>query len=416
VKYAHIMGDMHGLLPRLAAKRLRRALDVFPVAIVTGARQTGKSTLVRQPELFGGREYITLDDVLERDIARRDPELLLERAPRLVIDEVQHAPDLLIAIKRSVDERRERGRYILTGSANLLLQRDVSESLAGRAGYVTLWPFSRREQLGFGTAGVWGDLLEQEPGRWPELLRTQAAPPEPWHALARRGGYPVPSYELAEEADRALWFDAYAATYLERDLRQLSAIDNLADMRRLMRALCLRLGGLLNQAELGRDLGLPSTTVQRYINLLEVSYQLVRVPAFSVNRTRRLMKSPKVYWGDTGLAMHLAGQTEPGGAHLENLVLCDLLVWSSDAPGRPSVLHWRTSSGLEVDFVVERGTRLLPVEIKAASRVRRDDGRGLRAFLDDYPEQAPGGLLLYDGDEVLFIAPGILAAPWYMVI
>ena len=158
------------ILPRLAATRVASLLGVFPVTVVTGARQTGKSTLVRQPEVIGTRTYITLDNVLVRDQARTDPEVLLERAEHLVIDEVQHAPDLLLAIKRRVDEQHVRGQYILTGSANLLLQRTVSESLAGRAGYTTLWPFTRREQLGFGTPGVWSELLVEAPSRWPDLL------------------------------------------------------------------------------------------------------------------------------------------------------------------------------------------------------------------------------------------------------
>lgn len=404
------------LLPRLLASRVGEMVDVFPVTVITGARQTGKSTLVRQGERLSAYTYLTLDDILTRDLARRDPELLLDRAERLVIDEVQHAPDLLLAIKRRVDERRVRGRYVLTGSSNLLLQQNVSESLAGRAGYGTLWPFTRREQLGFGAAGVWSELLSTPSVRWPELLRDQTAPPEPWQPLARRGGYPVASYDLEQQSQRALWFDGYTATYLERDLRQLSAVENLADLRRLMAALCLRLGGLANQAELGRDLALPSSTVQRYLNLLEISYQLVRVPGYSVNRTRRLIKAPKIYWSDTGLAMNLAGEAEPRGAHLENLVLTDLLAWSGAAPGRPQILHWRTSKGAEVDFVIELPDRLLPIEVKAATRLRQSDARHLATFLADYTGEVDGGLLLYGGEDIVWIDRGVLAVPWHRAI
>jgi hypothetical protein len=230
-----------------------------------------------------------------------------------------------------------------------------------------------------------------------------------------RGGYPVPAHTLGEPAQRAEWFAGYASTYLERDLRSLSAIENLADMRRLMTALCLRVGGLLNQAEVSRDLGLPSSTVQRYMNLLDVSYQLVRVPAYSVNRTRRMMKSPKVYWTDTGLGIHLAGETQPRGAHLENLVLTDLLAWAGGITERPNLLHWRTAAGAEVDFVIELPGRLLPIEVKATRRVTRADARHLLTFLADYGE-ATAGLLLYDGDEVFWIERGVLAAPWHRVI
>jgi len=164
-----MMGDMQTpeYLPRLIQPRVATLFDVFPVVVVTGSRQTGKSTLVRRPELFPDHQYLSLDDVLLRDQARNDPELFLDRADHLVIDEVQHAPDLLLAIKRRVDESRSRGRYVLTGSSNLLVQRDVSESLAGRAGYVPLWPFTLREQLGLGQAGIWSELLDNRPDDWP---------------------------------------------------------------------------------------------------------------------------------------------------------------------------------------------------------------------------------------------------------
>lgn len=410
------MDEMHETyLPRLAAPLLARTLNVFPIAVLTGSRQTGKSTLAQRPEL-GERAYVTLDDILVREQARTEPEVLLDRAHDLVIDEVQHAPDLLLAIKRRVDVRREVGRYILTGSTDLLLQERVSESLAGRAGYVRLWPFSRREQLGLASAGIWSDLLRAKSDEWPDVVKAQNVAAEPWRVLAERGGYPVPAHDLRSPEERTLWFDGYAATYLERDLAQLSAIEGLADMRRLMRALCLRIGGLLNQAEISRDLAVPQTTLKRYVDLLEVSNQLVRIPAYSVNRTKRLVKSPKIYWSDAGLALRLAGESEPRGAHLENLVATDLLAWSSAADGRPSILHWRTSSGAEVDFVVETPARLLPIEVKSSTRIRPADARHLRTFLTEYEDLADGALLLYDGDETLWLERGVLATPWHRVI
>ncbi|MCI0433199.1 MAG: ATP-binding protein [Gemmatimonadetes bacterium] len=404
------------LLPRAAAHRVAELMRVFPVTVVTGARQTGKSTLVRQPEVTGERVYLTMDDVLVRDQAQRDAVTLLERADRLVLDEVQRVPDLLLAIKRAVDERRVKGRFVLTGSANLLLMERISESLAGRAGYVTLWPLTRREQLGLGVAGVWSELLDEKPRRWRDVLEAQVAPDEPWQDVVRRGGYPVAAYELTSPSKRRDWFDGYTLTYLERDLRQVTAIDNLADARRLMTALALRVGRLLNQAEVSRDLGLPASTVHRHINVLEVSCQLIRLSAYAVNRTKRLMKSPKVYWSDTGLALHLAGDIEPNGRHLENLIVMDLLAWASLVTGPVSVLHWRTQKGLEVDLVVETPQRLLPVEVKAARRVSVSDARHLEQFLDDYADLADAGLLLYTGDETFWLTRRVLVVPWSRVI
>ena len=167
------------------------------------------------------------------------------------------------------------------------------------------------------------------------------------------GGYPFPALNLASEADRAAWFEAYLRTYLERDLRQLAAIENLTGFQRLVRATALRLGGLSNQANLARDAGIPSTTAQRYLDLLEVSYQLLRIESYAVNRDKRLVKQPRLYWSDPGLALHLAGGIEPTGAHLENLIAGDLFAWRESRTHRPNILFWRTSKGAEVDFVIE---------------------------------------------------------------
>ena len=165
-----------------------------------------------------------------------------------------------------------------------------------------------------------------------------------------------------------LWFDGYVRTYLERDLQDLAAISALPDFRRLMRAACLRMGQLVNQTELGRDVALPQPTVHRWLNLLETSYLLVRLPAYAVNRTKRLIKAPKIYWGDTGIAMQLAEAEEPGGAHLENLVLHDLLAWRDARIEHAELGYWRTSIGEEVDFVIEAGGKLLPIEVKSTAR------------------------------------------------
>jgi hypothetical protein len=333
----------------------------------------------------------------------------------MTLDEVQRAPDLLLAVKRAVDLDRRRGRFLLTGSANLLLMRRVSETLAGRASYLTLWPMTRREQLGLGCCGIWQDLLDARDDEWLDVVASDDTGQEDWRRLARRGGYPVPALTLASADARRTWFDGYTRTYLERDLQDLAAIVNLPDLRRLMRAVCLRLGQLVNQTEVGRDVALPQPTVHRWLNLLETSCQVVRLPAFAVNRTRRLIKSPKLYWADTGLALHLAGLDEPGGPHLENLVLCDLLAWRESQPDRPEVLYWRTASGEEVDFVIEAGGMLLPIEVKASAHPRVTDARHLQTFREEYAGQCRAGLVLHTGDRVEWLAPGILAAPWWRV-
>lgn len=402
-------------LPRLVADSLAERMGIMPAVVVTGARQTGKSTLA-QAIGSANRRYFSLDDLDTVDAARRDPELLVGGAGPVTLDEVQREPDLLRAVKRAIDRDRRPGQFLLTGSANLLLMRQVSESLAGRASYLTLWPMTRREQLGEGRAGMWGELLDARDDDWLDLLAAQPEAPEEWRVLARRGGFPTPALQLKSQRERAIWFDGYVRTYLERDLQDIASIAALPDFRRLMRAACLRLGQLINQTELGRDIALPQPTVHRYLNLLETSYLLVRLPAYAVNRTKRLIKSPKLYWGDTGVALHLAGDPEPGGVHLENLVLHDLLAWRDARIEQAEVSYWRTAAGEEVDFVVEGGGRLLPIEIKATARPRLADTWHLRTFRAEYGAAARAGLLLHSGTTLEWLAPDVLAVPWWRVL
>lgn len=423
-----IIDTMNSLiLPRAVGRRLEGMMKVMPAVVVSGARQTGKSTLARS---FGqaessspgaatdrpGRRYLSLDDLDVVDLARRDPGALVRGTGPITLDEVQREPELLGAVKREIDRLRRPGRFLLTGSANLLLMGRVSESLAGRASYLTLWPMTRREQKGLGRCGIWERLFEAPDDQWLEVVSESSSTEDDWRALVRRGGFPVPAVHLDTPEARAIWFDGYVQTYLERDLQALSSIAALPDFRRLMRAACLGLGRLVNQSRLGRDIGLKQPTVHRYLNLLETSYLLVRVPAYSVNRTKRLVKSPKLYWGDTGLAMHLAQEEEPRGAHLENLVLHDLLAWRDSRPVRAELLHWRATTGEEVDFVIEAGGELLPIEVKATKRPRLADAAHLRTFRAEYGRAARSGLLLHGGESLAWLTPEVLAAPWWMVI
>ncbi|MFM9102121.1 MAG: ATP-binding protein [Cyanobium sp.] len=198
--------------------------------------------------MAGERRYRTLDDFDVLAAARRDPEALVGGNAPITLDAVQREPSLLSAVKRAIDRDRRAGRFLLTGSANLLLMRQVSESLAGRASYLTLWPLTRREQLGLGAAGRWEELLDTPDAGWRDLLASGDGHQEDWWALARRGGFPTPAIELSNPAERAIWFDGYVRTYLERDLQDLASISSLPDFRRLMQAACLRLGQLLNQS------------------------------------------------------------------------------------------------------------------------------------------------------------------------
>lgn len=413
-----VVGAAAPYTPRLLEPILAEDLDTFPVVVLTGARQAGKSTLAREGEPSAARPYFTLDDFSVLDQARKAPEELLARHPTMTLDEVQREPSLLLIIKAIVDRHRPRraGQFLLTGSANLALMDAVGDSLAGRAAYRVLHPMTRREQRGLGCAGLWGDLFREPIARWPELLQDDDVGAADWRALAERGGLPVPAVELETSSARAAWFESYVRTYLERDLRDLTNVQNLPDFRRLMRAASLRLGGLLNQSELARDVGLPSSTVQRYLGLLETSHLLVRLEPYSVNRSKRLIKAPKLYWADTGLALHLAG-TDPSGPHLENLLLCDLLAWSESVrSARPQILYWRSVNGQEVDLVIELGDRLLAIEVKASGSPSHADAKHLRTFRDEYEDVVHGCLLLHNGTETFRMDERIVATPWWRVV
>lgn len=405
------------VLARAASNQLARLVAGFPVAIVSGPRRTGKSTLVQTAPVTAAWNYRSLDVATLREEAVTDPESFAGKVIPAVIDEVQRVPELMIAIKALVDRdiHPAPGQFLLTGSADILNHPRITESLAGRAAYMRLGPLTRNEILGQPRAGLWTELFDAPATQWRELLLTAPARPTDWRTAVRHGGLPeiVRAQNDADRADRLL---AYTDTYLERDLRDLAQVDSLPDFRRVMRACALRVGNLFNAAAISRDVQVPATTLKRWVDLLEISYLLVRVEAFTVNRTSRLMKSPKVYWSDTALGLFLSGNNEPSGAHLENLILADLLVWRDLLAPRPEVMHWRATSGREVDFVIERGNRVLAVEVKSTARPGADDIRHLRAFLNEYADIAIGGILLHCGTDTIEMTGNIIAVPWWRVI
>jgi hypothetical protein len=393
------------------------ALDKWPVVILTGARQVGKSTLVQRFDGASERAYLTLDHLPTLARAHSAPEALVTERAKMTIDEVQRAPELMLAVKYEVDRARSAGRYLLAGSANLLLLRTTGESLAGRAHYLTLRGFTEREKRGERDATRWSALLGASDAR-AALECVEVAPAVDWQQAALQGGFPPAA--LAESAsDRLAWFEDYTQTYLSRDLRELAQVDDLAGFGRLMQVAALRTGGVLNQADLARDAASPRTTVQRWMSLLVASYLVDLVPAFGPSRTRRLIKAPKVFPGDTGLALYLAGaydreqlgRVPRPGVWLEALVLHELLAWSETQTPKPSVAHYRTESQHEIDFILEHGQRCLPIEVKASLAVRPHDASVIEDFCADHGERAPFGIVLYEGRDPLRLGPRSLAVP-----
>lgn len=398
-------------VPRELTHLVERALATLPVVVITGLRQAGKTTFLRHTPSLRHHRYQNLDDYATLEAARREPEALIAGDGPVTIDEAQRCPELLLAVKKAVDRERVPGRFVLSGSANLALLAGISESLAGRALYLTLHPLTRRE--------IQGRVDER-----PFLLRFLGEP-----SLPRGGGAEpltaeevldggLPPVALLPGGDRSLWFLGYEQTYLERDLRDLAQVGDLIAFRHLMRLAALRSGQLLNQSDLARDARLPASTAARYLSLLEASFVVTRLPPYLRSRATRLIKSPKLFVCDSGLAAHLTAVEEltptadepMRGALFETYVLQQLAAILDAHDPRAEVAFWSVQGRHEVDFVVASGRRALAIEVKAASRFGERDLKGLRAFLARTPE-ARAGILAYNGSEAVTVGENLFAIP-----
>lgn len=395
---------------------LRQAVADHPVVVVTGARQVGKSTLLRHAAPFRDWRYRTLDDLDTLRQAGEDPFGLWEGTGAVVLDEVQRAPGLLSAVKRAVDTDR-RQRFVLSGSANLALMHHVSESLAGRAVSFVLDPMTLGEQHDAAPPTLLADALA---GRWPAEGKAAVLPRDPAPVLLR--GLMPALLDLSTPAAWVRWWEGYVATYLERDLRQLARIEALPDFQRVMRLLALRSGQLLNQSDVARDASVSQPTLHRWANLLETTHLLVRLPVYATNRTTNLIKAPKLMWADPGLAVFLSGYFDAEdlraareyGAFFEDLLFAHLHTLAGLMTPHGRLHFWRTRSGQEVDFVLEHGRRLLAIEVKLTERPGYRHTEGLRAFLDQHPDAA-GGLLVHGGTDVVRLGERVVGVPWTMV-
>lgn len=394
---------------------VRRALRDMPVVLVNGARQTGKTTLVRA--IGDGRpamRYVTLDDAATLAAAQVDPVGFVEGlGERVVFDEVQKAPELFPALKVAVDRRRSPGRFLLTGSADVLALPSLSESLAGRMEPRVLWPLSQGEIANVEEFFI-GAMFARNPPR-PIVTGSDRADVV---QRALRGGFP--DVFSRSEARRRDWFDAYITTILQRDVRDLTEIEHLSAMPRILSLLAARAGALLNTADLSRTTGVPNTTMQRYLALLEHTFLLRLLPAWSSNRSTRLIKTPKVTLVDTGLLANLAGissvrlRREPGlaGPLLENFVAVELWKQLGCSRVRAELFHFRTHGGREVDLVLEADNgRIVGIEVKAAATIDRRDFTGLEALREVAGARFHRGVVLYTGTEPLPFGQRMFAMP-----
>ena len=402
------------MIRRNIQSRLQDALADTPVVLLNGARQTGKTTLVQSLAGNLSAKYFTLDDVATLALARGDPAGFVRNLTGpVVIDEIQKAPELFPAIKLAVDRNRKPGRFLLTGSANVMALPRLSESLAGRMEVVPLFPFSAGEIVGVSETII-PRLFD---GNFSE--RKQKASKMSLVERVVCGGYPE-AVQREDASRRSAWFASYISTLLQRDVRDLARVDALHALPNLLKLLAARSAGLFNLSDVGRDASLPHSTLTRYLVLLEALFLVHRLPAWSVNLGKRLVKAAKLHIGDSGLACHLMGadaarfNQDPAlfGKIVESFVAGELRKQASWTEPEISLYHFRTAGGVEVDLILEQANGTIAgVEVKAKATVTPADFVGLQGLRDQLGKRFRAGIVLYTGDIALPFGDKLWALP-----
>ena len=354
------------MIPRLLAPFLKRDAGLYPVVTLTGPRQSGKTTLAKAA--FPDHAYVTLEEPDTRAFAREDPRGFLARhAGPVVVDEAQRVPDLLSYLQTEVDRNPAPGRFVLTGSQNLLLMEKVSQTLAGRSAILHLLPFSRAELE---------RQAQADPGAPPELFANRESRLDPWTAI-HTGFYP-PVHDRGIPAQ--VWLQDYLSTYVERDVRVLLNVGDLETFERFVKLCAGRIGQLLNASSLASDAGVSVDTARRWLSVLKTSFLVFLLPPHHRNFNKRVIRSPKLYFHDTGLACLLLGirtveqlsSHSSRGALFENHVVSEVAKAYWNHRRTPPLYFWRDQTGHEVDLLIEEGGSLFPVEIKSGSTVAGD--------------------------------------------
>lgn len=391
------------------------SIQYSPATLINGARQTGKSTFIQMsfvgPDNFS---YINLDDLTLLGLAKSEPVLFLSQLEaRAAIDEIQRTPELLLPLKKVIDENRTTRRFLLSGSANILTLPKLSESLAGRLEVHTIWPLSQGEIHGVKERFI--DFAFSEDSPPPVKTWTQ----HEYLSAVITGGYP--EVVLQMRAGRgAEWFNGYLMTILQRDVQEISRIEGLTELPNLLRIIASRAGNLINMADISRMTKMNAVTLKRYVTLLQMVFLITEVSAWGRNHEKRFVKSPKVFLNDTGLLCYLLGlnqaalERERGllGNVLENFVVMELkkqLGWANE---RCELLHFRTHSGDEVDAVLETvDKRVVGIEVKASTEVHPADFKGMSELASVAGKRFHRGFLLYTGDRILRFSPDTWAIP-----
>lgn len=404
--------------PRFAEMALAEALEDSPVVLIHGPRQCGKSTLAKMMGENQGYAYTSFDDEVLREAAESDPIGFVDSLPEYaILDEVQRVPGIFTSLKAAVDRDRRPGRFLLTGSSNVLFVPKLSDSLAGRMSIQRLHPLAQCE-----LAGQPSEFIDRLfAGHFPSCSMPRLRDELPSRLVA--GGYP-PALERPEGRRRKRWHRDYIETLIQRDVRELARISALDAMPRLLSIAAGRTGQLFNLSDLASSFRLSRTTIGDYVTLLENIFLLERVPPWHSNRTKRLVKAPKLHMCDTGLACSLLGlgsddlaaDREQLGPLLESFVYQELRRLASWHPEHHDFYHFRDKDKVEVDIVIERGARqLVGVEVKAAATVKAADFKGLKKFQRTAGKRFVAGVVLYDGEACVRFGEGLFAVPLRML-
>jgi len=408
-------------LTRYAERKIKAFADHFRAVLVTGARQVGKSTLLRYA--FPNLKSIVFDPYLDLYGARKDPDFFLDNfPPPIILDEIQYVPELISAIKRRTDEQPFAGQYLLSGSQNLSVLKTITESMAGRVGILHLEAMSLDELCGQGDRCGWLSRYLADPGSIKSISASKEMP----GGLLRtiwRGGMPG-IIDLPDDMVPA-YLKSYVETYIERDVRLLANIRDLDTFGRFL-GLCAALTAQeVNHSQLGREVGVQYKTAGEWLGMLKHTYQWKESSPYFGNTIKRLSRRSKGYLSDTGLVCYLQRITSPHalavspllGPLFETWVYNEIAKQSMCLPISPLLYHWRTNGGAEVDIILEIDGKYFPIEVKCAAAVSRHDARGMRAFRDTYVGKIKimDGLVIYAGKDIYGIDENVTAIPWNML-